>query len=278
MPKKINEKEIKNVRLWDLMQHSLKAKNARDLAKEIYFMLDWAGAEGNPKAGCWTEEYKLYSRNIEKLQKKIIAEIYDPSKMKAERILAYCKYFNVPADYLLGLSEYKSYGGDFISKSTGLCDDSIKALQTWHNAKNGLIKSSDLQTLNEILSNIRNKQKKRGYSNIQSIFHHIGLFIHSDSVKKSPANKVHYQYGNKFSDLQIGDTINGNVISSVSILDDNTFSDINKHNTVIVNDASTNQPYEIPVDGLVGSFAMLSIIDDLKELKTQHEKETQFSD
>ena len=54
---------------------------------------------------------------------------------KISHIEKYCNYFDVSADYLLGLSEYKTVDEDvkMIAKYTGLTEDSIKQL---HNMKN----------------------------------------------------------------------------------------------------------------------------------------------
>ncbi len=67
--------------------------------------------------------------------------------LKSSTIIQLSEYFEVTADYLLGMSDYRTSQANSVSKVTGLTDDSINALKEL--AADGA--KEDLEMINKVI-------------------------------------------------------------------------------------------------------------------------------
>jgi transcriptional regulator with XRE-family HTH domain len=130
-------------------------------------------------------------------------------QIKAESIIKLCKYFNVTADYLLGLSEIKSYKADKQAAClyTGLPEPAIDTLHLW----NEFYFSDRLKTLTALIreASVRVKDAEFHRAIIDLLTFYFGF---------SGGNKT-YQITTGGSMLECKDTTSGYAVNAMKLDD-----------------------------------------------------------
>lgn len=128
--------DIKNVRLWQLMQDA-EIKDAKTLARLLYENGYYTNFRENKKksdeiSDKATEKTKK-ENNIGSLAKIIIRVLYSNEYNNDSLLKACCRLFNCDADYLLERQPLTTKGRTDFNKMTGLSDHAIKTLEKSNN-------------------------------------------------------------------------------------------------------------------------------------------------
>ena len=193
-------------------------------------------------------------------------------------ILAYKRFFNVTADWLIDenvTTRYPDGNTAIISTITGLSDDSVETLKIWNEyRKKPLAKSfkgygkSDIDSLNLILEDwyiLNKKSIENGLMAGFSLFHHIGNYLFSDNYRKQHHIDVRYAHKSEednlihFSPLKKGDKVNE--IDVLGIVD----TDVDDFK--IYNIQDSEEEYSVNFSDVMKSYYkdnIMTIIDRIK--------------
>lgn len=198
-----------------------------------------------------------------------------PPTSSVNVIKTYALHFNVTADYLLGIRQnaVADENDAMIGRVTGLTDKSIEVLKCWNkNSKIELLHFNELETLNLLLENIYERQSKinNGIGFADSLFHYIGLYLHSTSYIKAKIDKIRYRHDNKYwKTLQIGDSVNNHTVQAISMLYEKNNGNANDPDSITLydKDSADKQPYKISVFNLFETYTIDQIQEKLRKLK-----------
>ena len=99
-------------------------------------------------------------------------------------VIALADVFGVSVDYLLGRSDFRSVDNEYISRETGLSDDSIQQLKAWK-AWGGSLNDF----LNILLSyDLECQRKGKEHSHAASAVMHLGHIIRSNPQRETSLN------------------------------------------------------------------------------------------
>ncbi len=253
-------------------------------------------SERNRKNKFYQLRHELYNDEtkreypIKKLSKEIgiaapkISELeLDTRNATLTELIAYNKRFNVPIDYLLGITDSRTYESTGISFATGLSDRSIQVLKEWNKLKktpiNGIngYGSTDIDALNLLLEDYYLSMEAAGQKGLAdwSIFHHIYNYIFSEHLKKHPYNIVKYTHAPDVSDeirseLKKGDVIISNgverTIDEIEIYNERGFESASD-NLSIYNDTNQKETYRINFQKVMDSYTKNNILLILERIK-----------
>ncbi len=127
-----------------------------------------------------------------------------------DEVIAYSKFFNVTADYLLGMRDNAVVDENLamIGRVTGLSDKSIETLKLWvkESKENQLFIMDELSVLNMILEDYYVLNQKQ--ENHASIFRLISQYLKSKSFRVAPLDMISFRTtDNKYGLIQEGKKI-----------------------------------------------------------------------
>lgn len=250
-------------------------------------------SERNNKNRFYQLRCELYNKEtkrdypIKKLSEEIgiaapkISELeLDVRNATLNELIAYNKRFNVPIDYLLGITNSRTYESTGSSFTIGLSDKSIQVLKEWNELKkspfNGIngYGGTDIDALNLLLEdyyNLSMKAKSQDALADWSIFHHIYNYVFSEHLKKQPYNTVVYTHDTNVSDkLKKGDVIISDgferTINKIETYNGCGFES-SSDNFSIYNDTNQDETYTISFQKVMDSYTKDNIIKILERIK-----------